>query len=282
MQEERPLKRLMNICFERDREFWVSHEHRLIFLSIPKNANSYLRSVFINNHHRAVSYDPARESVISYHRRAGKRGMALAGRHVAAFEDYQHVVALRDPFARLVSAYLDKIVKPIIDPARHGPDSRYWRQVSRRTRHPVDEASVTFRRFAAHALATPDTQRNRHCRSQHHYLGAHRFTFYGDIADMTSLLNQFQRCGLDTRLSLSAAHKRTRYGDFAKPGPHAAHLADWPPAALGALDSFPSAPAFYDPPLCHQVAAGYGADVDLYARHARRCPHGLVAAYGTD
>tara|TARA_B100002052_G_scaffold236963_1_gene220509 strand:- start:2221 stop:3063 length:843 start_codon:yes stop_codon:yes gene_type:complete len=236
MQDERPLKRLTNICFERDREFWVSHAHRLIFLSIPKNANSFLRSVFVNNHPAAPSYDPARESVIAYHQRAGARDIAIAPRHIAAFPHYRRAVALRDPFSRLVSAFLDKIVKPAADPRARPPGPRYWRQVSRCHGRAIAPDTLTFRQFASHVLATPETRRNRHCRSQSHYLGRERFTFYGDLSDMRGMLQHLQDCGLDTALAPRTTHKRTRY---ARPGNHEGSVADQPVPALARLAAFP-------------------------------------------
>ena len=278
MQEERTLKRLANVCFERDREFWISHRHRLIFLSIPKNANSFLRSIFVNNHPAAASYDPTRESVIAYHRRAGSRDIAIGARRIGVYPHYRRVVALRDPFSRLVSAFLDKIVKPHADPHATPPRPRFWRQLSRHHGRAIGPDTLTFREFAAHVLATPETRRNRHCRSQTHYLGGERFSFYGDLADMRGLLQHFEDCGMDTALAPSRNHKRTRY----EPPDDAAAdrlVADQPVAALAGQAAFPAAKRFFDPALCEHVSRGFAADIALYARATGRCPDALTAAY---
>lgn len=264
MERESMVKGMCQSLLGTDQRFWISHRHRLIFLSIPKNANSFLRGLFVSNHEAATSFDPARESVLTYHRRAGTRGIALRNRGYLAHPEYTSFVALRDPMARLVSAFLDKFVKKIVRGDADRPSARFYRQAARCCRQAVDADTVTFRHFLAHAVATPDGRRNKHCRSQAHFVRDHGFDVFGDIADMDHILLFFARCGLDVSAAEQRWHKRTSYR--ARRAPWPTHPADMTPHQLARFPSFPAPADFFDAELMALLQRGYQVDIDLYCR----------------
>lgn len=110
---------------EIDKRICISTTHRFVLIRIPKCANSTVLKTFL-------TYDPEYERVreVTYSSRRAKRRTYPKPSDLSpriqrvALESYSFVTFVRDPFARLASAYLDKIVKGksekrLVDDALH-------------------------------------------------------------------------------------------------------------------------------------------------------------------
>ena len=88
---------------EVDMRVAISHEHRFLYNRLPKNANSTVTALL----HAGIGGSGTVD--------ASKHGFArpwkLSSTEVAALEGYYTFCIVRDPYARTLSAYLDKIVR---------------------------------------------------------------------------------------------------------------------------------------------------------------------------
>ena len=267
----------LDIFRRTDVNYWISHEHRLIYLSIPKNANSFLRSLFLHNHPLAADYDADRESAMQYHRRTGSRGIALRHGRVGHYPGYTKFVALRDPMARAVSAYLDKIVKKIARRDADRPGRRFYREVSRVTGRRVTEQTLRFADFLEYIVACPDFRRNKHYKSQRYFTAGRHFDFYGDIEHMSEIMDFLVHKGFDIRGFATRAPKRTAY---AEPGSHAVvSAARATTTELNAHASYPSFADFFDETLLQHFLRAYRQDLALYCRARGQRADAVLARY---
>lgn len=253
----------INWALRADVSYWVSHEHQLMLLKIPKNASSYFRTLFLANSSVAPDYNPARETPREYKQRTG-RNVLSKKRRIAGYASYTKVAALRDPIARMVSCYLDRIVKRTANrhPIRLGHN--FYAEVSRRTGKAVDEQSLTFEDYLDYVLACPDYRRDAHTRSQQSFIGRKSFDYYGTVDNMSDLLTVFRQKGMKTHGLSSLKPKQTQYG---RPGQHPIEQPSQAPVQLlNHYSRFPAAADFFNERLLHRFIAKYEKDLALYCR----------------
>ena len=159
-----------------------------LYTMIPKNGCSTLRfSVAVAN--GVIS------SLDQVHWIHSNNGSFPATTESAARADYTFVV-LRCPYARLVSAFMDKVVN------MDWPSWELWNRTDRAT-HPHD---VTFADFVRHIARLPISQLNIHWRPQRDFLLFERYDDYFDLARIdTAWPTISERAGLrivDTRAVL--------------------------------------------------------------------------------
>lgn len=243
--------------------FWVSHEHRLLFLRIPKNASTYMRALFAANHPLGEEFDACTETPREYRLRTG-RDIPVTKRTIHGCRHYKTFVVVRDPRARIVSGFLDRVVKKSVGDKPDAPHPRFYRAVSRFHGRKIDRHTITFQHFLDYVLAKPDKRRDKHYRSQSHFLGRHSFDFYGRVDDMHDTLAFMRDQGMSTEDFRVKSSKKTPY---AAPG---AHVVDHPARAtaseLNRYDRFPAIADFFDGSSLERFIGAYHADIDLYAR----------------
>ncbi|MGN8197342.1 sulfotransferase family 2 domain-containing protein [Salinisphaera sp. RV14] len=248
----------------RDVRFWVSHEHRLVFLRIPKNASSYMRALFTANHPLGAGFDASAESPRGYRLRTGIRDIPVTRRTIHRARHYKTFVVIRDPMARIVSGFLDRVVKKSTGNPPDAPHPRFYRGISRFHNRDINRRTITFEQFLDYVLAKPDKQRNKHYRSQSHFLGRHRFDFYGCVDNLSDTLAFLREQGMVTDGFHVASSKKTAY---AAPG---AHAIDCPARAtardLNGYDHFPAVADFFDGSSLDRFVEAYRADIRLYVR----------------
>lgn len=143
--------------------YLVSEMHSLIYVPIPKNANSYLKATFLVNHPDAKDFNPKQETALAYLRRKPEKSIIGKSRRMLFDEKYKKIVVWRNPAKRLVSCFLDKFVKNTADmPAvQHFCDD-----ASKVLGRSISPCSITFSDFIRYIDSIPDWRRNPHYRSQ--------------------------------------------------------------------------------------------------------------------
>ncbi|AWN14984.1 hypothetical protein SALB1_0777 [Salinisphaera sp. LB1] len=166
--------------------------------------------------------------------------------------------------ARIVSGFLDRVVKKSTGNLPDAPHPRFYRRISRFHNREIDRSTITFQQFLDYVLAKPDKQRNKHYRSQSHFLGRHLFDFYGCVDNLSDTLAFLQAQGMVTDGFNVASSKKTAY---APPG---AHAIDCPARAtardLKGYDHFPAVADFFDGSSLERFVEAYRADIQLYVR----------------
>lgn len=217
-----------------------------IYTFIPKNACSTLR-VSLALAHGCIA-DPAREwSWIHGNNATFRATLPELVRAPFTF------VILRCPYARLASAFLDKIVSRNIE---------FW-TLHRAERDAFDPRALTFRQFVQ-LLAKPGNLRlDLHWRPQADFLVYEDYDRWFAFEDMPAAA-----AGIEARTGLQLVDARpfTRHGTAGVADIDGA--ADLTVADLDAMKAegrLPPQARFYDDALRAQVARLYRADLDLYA-----------------
>ncbi|MCZ6573098.1 MAG: sulfotransferase family protein [Planctomycetota bacterium] len=173
---------------------------------------------------------------------------------------------VRNPWTRLVSAYLGKFV-PLMEPALgalHGirrDEGVLGLLGSVRSRlglgRPADvERGATFRQFVRHLERRGTTRVNGHWRAQHRFLADHEFDFIGRFESLQRDLAQVEeRAGV--KIGWPNRHPTQYSDDEHEPG----SAADWERSQLLKLKRYPRAQAFYTPELTDIVGRLYAEDV---------------------
>ncbi len=161
---------------------------------------------------------------------------------------------MRNPWARIVSAYLnkfrsiDRVSKKVIRSINH------QRTTGQKNAHLRED--LTFREFATYVAGTDPNRCNEHWRPQHLFLGENQFDFIGRFENLASDFDIVrQRLGIDLALPYCNA---TAYSERAAVGGIAADLA---PRAFAAANAIPSYQQFYTPELIDLVAKIYADDI---------------------
>ncbi|WP_034194498.1 MULTISPECIES: sulfotransferase family 2 domain-containing protein [Burkholderia] len=131
------------------------NDHKLRFIRIPKNACStvintlgFSRIQGRNPHHVGEPFADAPADAV----------------------DWPCLVVLRDPFERVVSAYLNKFTEILPDELFVHELVEYVWRAQRGKPRPSSTSSITFREFITHLCAFPDEQLDPHWRSQSAFL----------------------------------------------------------------------------------------------------------------
>lgn len=131
------------------------NDHKLRFIRIPKNACSTV----INS--------------LGFSKTEGRNphhiGEPFADASPEAHE-WPCLAVLRDPFERVVSAYLNKFTEILPDELFVHELVEYIWRAQRGKARPSSSSSVTFREFVTHLCAFPDEQLDPHWRSQSAFL----------------------------------------------------------------------------------------------------------------
>jgi len=264
-------------------------ERRLIYVSIPKNACTTIKSWFLTN--LGVDVEPFRGRGGEIHDFARRRHnlAVLDEAEARRWLDEAFVFAfLREPIGRVVSGYLNKFVtarrkgeainfsaKDAIEAVhrQRGHAVRYdrehalsWGGHVLKLDGSIDyERGLTFREFVDYLCGEPDDMAlNPHWRPQHRFIDGLRVDFLGRVetlaADMAALC---ERVGQAT--PEMPAENRTAY---AAPGVEASpeELADALPEALAAMDALPRTSQLLPDGLRSRLEERYRQDIAVYAQ----------------
>ncbi len=249
-------------------QFLINREHRFIYCFVPKVACSSLKRWFV----RVAGIPP--ESVVPEVHLFVAENFSLArlprreADKLLRSRDYFRFAFLRNPFARLVSAYLDKIVEPKgpgLAPIRRVQRGPLW-DVPRRIRYECRrlttgrcadfQQGITFRQFVHHMANSSSPRRlDTHWRPQSLILGDVKFDLIGLIENMRPDFEQVCRqLGLESDLPVANCNRKS------STDAPAGCIADWPTSQLRELDSYPPFDQFYTSELTQIVHRLYRQD----------------------
>lgn len=175
---------------------------------------------------------------------------------------------IRDPFARAVSAYVEKFVRP-------GPDGLF--EAAREVvAHWGSEPTlgITFRQFVRFLAEAPDDHLDVHWRSQSSFLRGTRIDLLGRMDRLTDMLAAMGReLGMPPRSA-------TRRNPTGYTGPTGRNVADVPSAPLHAGGVLPPASDLYDGPLADVVRARFRDDFLLYDASTDHVPEACLETLG--
>ncbi len=231
-------------------EYLVSDEHRFIYCAIPKVAGSSLIEWFL----ALVGDDGCKtRNKRAYAVPRHGLGRKPPWQRKRCLRDYYKFAFVRDPWSRLVSAYLDKLVAG--HNYLHRPALKVMRLV--RGRRPAEGAGISFREFVSYLTTRRLNRENRHWRPVSWFLGETEFDFVGP---MDNLAEGAARIGAALGLEIVIPERHAmRYlpeGD--------APAADLRPGDLLAGEGYPSYRRFYDRTLWDTVGRLYRADIDSF------------------
>jgi len=225
----------------------------LLYTVVPKNACSSMKAAFVE---AEGLQDAFRHSPSTIHH--------FAKSHLAAPEDSQlpddakWITILRNPYSRLVSAYLNKVVGSARKPRAHaGRISRLARGLPMPLPANCD---ISFAEFIQGVAGTQDFEADEHWRQQHIFVGADlsRYAYIGQFEKFSSIIKDLKPFGLHLDL---VQRNRTIYMEPAKAG----EAADLRAPEIIALGNKPSARSFYREDLVELVQKRFAQDIALYS-----------------
>jgi tetratricopeptide (TPR) repeat protein len=247
----------------------IDRERRLVYCSIPKNGCTLLKINMVMNGPEREDYLASGLTVHDYAKK-----IAAVDWPEGAFtsDDYFRFVVLRDPLRRLLSAYLNRMVR-----SRKEPDPFDQLQLSRAVRDaqarlgiPYDpERSISFEEFVRYLSTAQDVECDKHWMPQVCLVGSDLsiFAHVGKVERIDETLNI-----LTTRFGFAAERD---IAPFSRDGSdHVTHYSDTatlahPYRALPAeldthQDAVPMPELFYTPELLELAERRYAADIALY------------------
>ncbi|MEO2022303.1 MAG: sulfotransferase family protein [Pirellulaceae bacterium] len=226
--------------------YLVAPHHRLIYCPIEKNACSSIKRWM----HQFMGYT---NQPFDYHKFMAKRH-SLRGKSPRKVErllndpTYLKIAVVRNPWSRLVSGFLNKIVRP-----RKPQLSRAFLEVD------IDNYDgLTFRQFVQIIVQHNPRTTNSHWRPQHLFLADTQFDIVGRMEQLPDFFEQ-----VSARLKIShqlPQVNRTQYD----PEIRDLQLADTATIEINQFKTFPSYHCFYDQPLIDLVATHYRQDVEQF------------------
>ena len=166
-------------------------------------------------------------------------------------------VVLRNPFKRILSAYLDKFAK--------WKNPEYFaKQVIQKVQNKLGfqeniEKSITFSQFVDYLLEEDNSRLDPHWRPQVTFLGNLNYDYYIQFEDLNSSISY-----LEARFKLQINKKisphRTKYLVKASDG----NFSDSYPEFLRSLDYLPSPQNMYNPELENKIKHRYSDDIKIY------------------
>ena len=254
------------------RDVWIHlPEHSLLYLPIPKNANTYLKSIMLFNAGDAPDFKPGYESPAQFSTRTGYRHKPVKRRILQGSAKNSRFLVLRDPRARLVSAFIDKFAK------KYPTDTRYVDWLGANTGKKIKE--LTLVDLLEVLASLKPREMNKHLRPQSYWVdmagGHEKFDFIGRVERLEQTERFLTRKGLSIpqietqSLSSKVIFKTTSYSQ-AKP-----RNGDLTIGKLSMQNTFPSAERFFGAEEATLFEKVYQEDLALMARcDAREEPHG--------
>jgi hypothetical protein len=222
-----------------------------VYSFIPKNACSTMRySIALTN---GAIAGPAEFNWIHENNRTFQASLAELARAKYTF------AILRDPYSRIYSCYLDKMVDQT---------AVAW-QYHALTNYRTPPSMLTFREFVASLKSR--VRGNEHWRPQLDFLVYEKYDDYFCVEEFTEAIKIMrQRIGFDVHdareLTTHGTDQFELLGNDEPFGDVPAHEI----ATLKRSGRIPSALQFYDAPLIAEIRQLYSADIALYAEMIKR------------
>jgi hypothetical protein len=249
----------------------INRDLQVAYRPIPKNANSFLKAIFLLNHPLARDYEPSKETALTYLGRSNKEHFFARPRELRA-GGLSRFAVLRCPVRRFASAYCDKILKSSnTEGNKTTLKDELCSDVSKFLKSTVTSDNVVFSDFLAFTLSLSDSTRDRHFRSQFSFLNGEPVDHYFSVEKLDEAIQYLCGMGFDPRSITSA---RSGVGEIVKKTDYLPGAADSMPF-LGNTEAsqirngvyaakFPGFGQLFSKAMLEQFLECYAADVRLY------------------
>lgn len=247
--------------------YLVDHAHRYVFCPVPKVVCTNLKKRVLELAGVADRHEHTGFNECSVHgdvHSCAARELALEPAETNPLEDssYFRFAFVRNPWARLVSAYLDKIGRLANDVVGTHRDLVFAIQDRHGRPHDLHRR-VSFREFVTFSFGLPDDEMDEHWRPQWSFLRGTHFDFVGRFERLEEHLDVVA-ARIGASLALDPGRNTVGYGALADSG----HAADMDSLALDEWRAkhggFPPYEMFYPDDLRGMVAGRYAADVHAF------------------
>ncbi|MGK7899521.1 MAG: Stf0 family sulfotransferase, partial [Xenococcus sp. (in: cyanobacteria)] len=238
--------------------YFINHNLRIVYCSIPKNACTLFKNLIVDNSDNKEEYELSQQNVHQF--LANRRGNIFPLLSCLESPDYFKFVILRNPFARLASAYLDKF-------AKHPFPESFARDVIREVQQFLGleiniEKSITFSQFIEYLARTKDRNLNDHWRPQNTFIGSVKFDLVGQFENLDYVIDFLQR-KYKINIKKKVSSHITNYKDFSSD----LQFHQMYPNKLRNLDGMPKAWQLYTPELEAIVRKRYAQDIEIYKQY---------------
>lgn len=251
----------------------VHHNSRFIYCSIPKNASSSLMKAIL-----ALSNSPRKEELLNSSRDTIRNYVEL-DYNLASYSyteakkiidsDYFKFVIVRNPWARLVSTYINLFIRF----HEHGRPTAlvkdsvkyiYGEDVKHR-----DSISITFEELIKYLCAIEDRYLDQHCIPQYLFLGGLEYDFIGRMENLSEDLQYIQNRVKISLISLELPKlNKTKYIILPK---NQQNLSKFSPSELRNFKTgLPSYQHFYTSELIDLVGQRYAQDIEMFGYNFTR------------
>lgn len=235
----------------------ISRRHRLIYSPIGKVACTTIKQWLLAVEGHTV--EPSNE-FHEHVRKLQKQQQLGVTPRLLKDRGYLHFMFVREPFERLVSAYVDKFVyaNPLRDKA---PGSDIVETLASYMQRDPSER-VSFREFVNFLATTPDETHDGHWRAQAWFANRQRLDYVGTVRNIERDLEYLREiAGIDVAPPvghLNPRRPKTRSADRCH--------ADTTATELQAMSDKPPWDAFYDEPLRVAIRERFADDFALWRR----------------
>lgn len=230
----------------------VSHRLQLIYFPLPKSACTlFCTFVALNSDTKRV-FDAQKQGVHQF--RFRETELQLRNMALATDDRYFRFTVIRDPYSRLVSAYVDKLVKPV----RAG---KAWATGKKCADHSFESMIGALHRM-------PDARIEKHFRPQAAFIRNIPMDHIGIFDDLGPTLRMIEdRYGVDVQKEVESnvyAPKRTKYSQAEPSASH--YVGNLTARELAAMRDIPPVECFYNDRLREMVSKRYREDQEIYNR----------------
>jgi hypothetical protein len=233
-----------------EKNYLASERHRFLYGPIAKVACSSLKLWLLE----VLGDRPAKpfNEHVEVQRHSLRHYRGSAAMRVLRDHRYFAFTFVRNPWARVVSAYLNKFLtvnrtsRPVLEQIRRVPANQVV-------------ADVSFREFIASLARSNPRKFDEHWRPQHLFVSSNRFDFIGRFENLTADFATVQE-----RLQIATPLPHFNPTPYASQWDGSEMVADFTPTDLQRQGAFPHYRQFYTPQLRDLVARIYAADIERF------------------
>ncbi len=255
--------------------YLVNHDHHFVYCPVPKVICSNMRKAIlkvaglheIHGHQNGKQTCKVHGNIYRCAKKEyGFNTNADTALQILNDNRYFKFILVRNPWSRLVSAYLDKVVRSGHTEIK--VVEKIIVQIMAKNNLSYDmNKTVTFRQFVEYETRKGDMQLNEHWRPQSCFVGGHKFDFiakFENIQDDLKYINS--KVGLNFDINFNINGKTVRYmKNLARQGEYFSDCyADELKMIKESCGAFPSYDQFYPPELKELIARRYACDIEAF------------------
>lgn len=237
-------------AFGRMRDGMVSKQLKLIYFPVPKSACTLFATFIALNSKTDRVFDPQKLGVHQF--RFRERELQLRDLKLVRDDRYFKFTVVRDPFSRLVSAYVDKLVKPV-------KAGKHWATDRKCGDHSFESMVQTL-------CTMNDAKIEKHFRPQAAFIRKIPMDHIGLFEDLGATIELvYDLYGIDIEKDIASrvrAPKRTNYSPSASSGDE--YVGNLTAKEIASLEHVPPTESFYNERLRKLVSKRYREDLEIY------------------